>query len=263
MHHNIIRPMNRREVLAIVRGLDAADGRPVSFRRFRRETGIEAETIHELFGTWRRLRQVVSGPRITRRQRRRMTNQQIVEKLRLQIRKSGERVTEADFCKVAGVTIYQIHARFGSWRHLRESAGASPRVSPPKVYTDRELLDDLLRVYLLTGAWPSQTLHQFRGGRFDPGTFKSRFGSWKDVKYLFYLYWAAYFILRDGDWNEKKHKLTFHPGPHNKLEWPEDLLRRSPWMSPEGKVTLAQFTKEYMQSKRSSSPEQQLRPSTR
>jgi hypothetical protein len=242
MQHHIMRPLSCREVLAIAREQYAEYGPALSFRRFRHETGISEETVNELFGGWRQLLHAMRSPPNTPMKQRRLTNRQIVDRLRRHAEKWGDAITEADFCKQTGVTIHQITTRFGTWQQLREAAGLSQRAHRGHLYTDKELLDDLLQVYLLSGKRPSISTHRHWGGRFAPSTFRARFGSWQTVRVVFELYRRRYFFTLDPQWSRETHANTFRPGPHNILQWPKSITDGCDWLSPKGEVNVMKLS---------------------
>lgn len=224
--------LSRKEVLTIAREMLGEDGDTLTCRRFCRETGLSAERIVELFGSWRRLLRAAGRVRGGKSRRLIESRRELLDRLRSVCLKLGDAVLLEQFTRRTGVTIHQIRRHFGSWGNMRVAAGLSRRTRLGKHYSDRELLDDLLRVYLLTGRSPS-VRNQERKGRFAPNTYKSRFGTWEFVKLLFEMYRRAYFTSLDPDWDYRLHKVTFRPGPHHKLAWPPDKAG-VPWDPIEG-----------------------------
>ncbi len=218
MQHDYAKNLSRREIVARGRALRLKVGQAVSFRKFRAETRIPANVIDQMFGGWRRLRRLIEPAPGTRPPRRKRTLRQLVESLQRLDRERTERITQEEFCTLAGVSPYEIARRFGSWRQFREAAGMSRRSPPRRLYTNRELLDELLYYYLRTGQRPSKWLIGERGGRQRVVRLRNRFGSWKYVELNFEAYRQMYFLSRDPNWSPDEHEQTFVPHTDAKLE---------------------------------------------
>jgi hypothetical protein len=226
--------LSRKQIVRLVREVAADLGGGLTRRRFLCETGLDPEVIDRMFGGWRGLLHAVA--RASHRKRgdagredRRgcesrdpsaVGRDQLLQFVRKMSADHGAEFTQNEFCRRFGISPSYIIRQFGSWRNLRELAGVPIVVRRHQRYTNQELMDDLLRVYLLTGVRPSSTQHRLRGGTIPPLTIKQRFGTWKIVRIAFEIYRQIYFLSHDRQWSRDAHELSFRPGRHHQLHWP-------------------------------------------
>ncbi len=229
---------SRREVLAMARVLKRRHGKSLTIRKFRAATGISYEMIDEMFGSWNGLRRAIGLDQPDPASLPKRSNQQIIELLRRCHRERTQDITQQDFCQLTGVKIWEIRAKFGSWKQLRIAAGLPPRAKAPRLFTNRELLDVPLRSYLRTGNRPSKWQVEFEAGRLHAVRLIDRFGSWKQVERTLDVYLQVYFLSRDPNWTSAEHEQTFVPHLDARVEWPSDTIGRdwSPatgWVHPD------------------------------
>ncbi len=157
--------MSRDDVLQMARELKEDYGEGLTLTAFRRETGLSQHLIFDLFGNWQELRVMIGLTPMAPRARKKFTNAQLVRHLRRLVNVHGPNITQWEFCKIVGTSHAEIGRRFGSWGNLRVEAGLSRRMKRPPLYSDREMLDDLLQVYLRVGFLPPLNSHKFYGGK--------------------------------------------------------------------------------------------------
>lgn len=222
MSHYYAKNLSRDEIIARGRSHRLKVGKPLSFRRFCKLTGVPAQVVGQMFGGWRRLRRILEPEPQIRSARKQHSHRQLVQKLKEFDKEGTDRITEKEFCALAGITRHELHRLFGSWRQFREAAGQSRRSKPRRLFTNRELLDELLLNYLRTGKRPERCFIERLGGKHRVTRLLNRFGSWKMVEFYFDVWVELYFRKGDMNWTMTEHERTFVPDPNANVEWPPD-----------------------------------------
>lgn len=199
------RPISRKTLIGIGRELRAEYGSSLTRDLFSRRTGLPTELIDLRFGNWDRFRRRLGITSTSRTKQRRVSDAELIDQLR---RWGGENpnITLVQFCKRAGVCYRTIYDRFTSWRDLREAAGLPRYVMRRPVYSEDEILSDLLRIYFKAGCCPGYHDLKRWGGKFSATTYLARYGSWQGVKIRLEIYRREYMARTDPTWSwEKEH----------------------------------------------------------
>ncbi len=105
------------------------------------------------------------------------------EKILAAIRRAAEELGRApsrgELRRITGVSHYRVLAEFRTLREAVRAAGLEPSPKGEKISTE-DLLADWRRVAEKLGRRPSRAEY-VREGRFSPGTFVGRFGSWSGI----------------------------------------------------------------------------------
>jgi len=112
-----------------------------------------------------------------------------------------------DFNKIADISGAVVMRHYGTWkkglaalkRHLQQKGlELSPRpYYPNRVYTDKELFDEMERIWLKTGQRPSRIEWIISNPKISYITYSRRFGSWADARLKFIEYKMGKNILAD------------------------------------------------------------------
>jgi len=125
-----------------------------------------------------------------------------------------------DFNKVANISASPVKKEFGSWRkaleslreHLkRKNIDLSPRkVSPNRIYSDKELFDEMEKIWKELGHRPSRTEWNFSEPKISYQYYKQRFDGWKNACFKFIEYKMGKVIILDDkqDQNEYSKNIT-------------------------------------------------------
>ncbi len=217
---------SRKEVLCLAREMQREYGEKFSLRRFRAVMGVPLERIRQLFGGWPGLLKAIGLKSHRVKKPTQPTDRELIEALRELAREQGIWITQEDFARHVGVSVSFLYRRFGSWQALREAAGLGRRSKPGKIYTNRELMDDMLRIYLKTGQVATRAVFMDCKGwtRFPANTLRNRFGgNWNSVMHAFGIYMQEYFLSHDPNWTKDKHEEMFKPDVFAKVEWPAKM----------------------------------------
>lgn len=168
----------REQLLASAENLVKEHGENLTFLTYIRHTGYPERRIYEIFGCWANLRMAIGLPPHAHSGRKKISTEQILADARKLALQHGDCLTAKLFCSLTGCTLNIIYSRFGGWGELRRQVGLSPRAVKKPVISREEIIEDLLRVYRVTGSRPSYTSHVARGGRISVHTIRYYFGSW-------------------------------------------------------------------------------------
>jgi len=112
-----------------------------------------------------------------------------------------------DFDKIADISANSIKKHFGGWRkglealkkHLQEKGlDLSPRPhAPNRIYSDKELFDEMERVWKKVGQRPSRTEWEMSEPKISYQCYKQRFGGWVNACTKFIEYKMGAEILAD------------------------------------------------------------------
>lgn len=193
-----LRTMSRDDVLQMALELKEDYGEGLTLTAFRRETGLSQHLIFDLFGNWRELRMMIGLTPMAPRSRKKFTNAQLVEHLKRLAGERGPNITQWEFCHAVGTSHAEIGRRFGSWGNLRVEAGLPRRIRRPSQFTDEQMLDDLLQVYLRVGFLPPLNSYKFYGGKISSASIRARFRNDQGVRIKFEIHRRKYMKqLRD------------------------------------------------------------------
>jgi len=114
-----------------------------------------------------------------------------------------------ELSKVADLSGTTVKRHFGTWKkglevlrkHLQEKGlDLSKRpYSPNRIYSDKELFDEMEHVWQKVGQRPSRTEWEMSDPKISYGTYKRRFGRWTDACMKFIEYKMGAVILVDSD----------------------------------------------------------------
>jgi hypothetical protein len=214
--------LSRHEIIDLTRDL-LAERVELSFDRFQQETGIPAEIVQHSFGGWPGLLREAGRPCGFGRWADKPSDEELITQLQQLGLERGNSVTQEQFARHAGVSVSFIYRRFGSWRNLRAAAGMWRKSMPAKLYTNRELLDDMLRFYLRYDRQHTYWNHAAVAGAFSANAIRRRYGSWCKAVDVFDLYKQEYFLARDPNWSSRQHAQTFRPQIFAEVQWPRDM----------------------------------------
>lgn len=134
-----------------------------------------------------------------------------------------------DFDKLADISASTVKKHFGSWKNglvaLRKYLQAkgldlSPRpYAPNRVYSDRELFDEMERIWQKVGQRPSRTEWEMSEPRFSYNTYKQRFGGWTSACSRFIEYKMGDALLADD------FVLPFQNKKESKIEYKKENFR--------------------------------------
>lgn len=96
-----------------------------------------------------------------------------------------------DFDQASNISAGTVKNHFGSWKnglialkkHLQQKGlDLSPRpYAPNRIYSDKELFDEMERIWQKVGQRPSRTEWEMSKPKIAYGTYKNRFGGWSDA----------------------------------------------------------------------------------
>lgn len=108
---------------------------------------------------------------------------QIIKSLKATARKLGHAPSRAEFVSRAGIPLRSVLQWFPSWNDAVRAAGFRPYALNAR-RDDRALLEDWGKVARKSRAAPSRRVYLLLG-KYYPGTFAKRFGSWLSVPLAF------------------------------------------------------------------------------
>ena len=108
-----------------------------------------------------------------------LTAEGILEAIRGVARRLRRAPTRAEFTRATGISHFRVQAHFASFREAIRQAGLTPHPQGRRIATV-ELLRDWAEVTRRLGGIPSRSQY-LRHGRYSPGVFTLRFGSWTAV----------------------------------------------------------------------------------
>ncbi|HEX9256151.1 MAG TPA: hypothetical protein VF938_11420 [Candidatus Angelobacter sp.] len=108
-----------------------------------------------------------------------MTKDEILAAIRRAAAELGRAPSRGELRRITGVSHYRVLAEFRTLREAVRAAGLAPNPKGEKISTE-DLLADWKRVAEKLGRRPSRAEY-VREGKFSPGTFVGRFGSWGGI----------------------------------------------------------------------------------
>lgn len=122
-----------------------------------------------------------------------------------------------ELSKVSDISGNTVKKNFGTWRkglealreHLkRKGLDLSKRpYSPNRIYSDKELFDEMERVWQKVGQRPSRTEWELSDHKISYTTYKQRFGGWTNACLKFIEYKMGASILVDTEPSPETHKI--------------------------------------------------------
>lgn len=205
MKHNSGGDVSRKRIIQAARRLCGTFGAGLTLDDFCRETGCPSKIVLHLFGTWDRVRRTMGLAPLGEAEKRRLTDDEIRELLIQHEAQSERGLAKWEFCKLIGLTDSQLNNRFGTWLDLRESVGLPRRRVHRVVYTEQDIENDMLQIYLRVGFCPEY--HQWKrwGGKVSAATLVARYGNWQGVKIRFEIMRREHHTRLDPTWTPQKH----------------------------------------------------------
>jgi len=108
-----------------------------------------------------------------------MTKEEILAAIRRAAEELGRAPSRGELRRITGVSHYRVLSEFPTLRDAVRAAGLEPNPKGEKISTE-DLLADWKRVAEKLGRRPSRAEY-VREGKFSPGTFVVRFGSWSGI----------------------------------------------------------------------------------
>ncbi len=198
--------VSRKDVVRLARRLKREYGAGLSLKIFCRETGYPARIVLHLFDNWDKVRRTVGLAPLGKRTTRRLSDAEIRNLLIQHEAQRDGKLAKWEFCKLIGITGGELNSRFGTWFDLRESVGLPQRRVHRLVYTDEDIEQDMLQVYLRVGRCPGYHQWKLWGGKISPATLRGRFNTWKGVKIRFEIMRQEYHMRLDPTWTPRKQR---------------------------------------------------------
>lgn len=164
----------------------AAHGPELSYVEFCAHSGVGPRTIAVRFGTWTRFRELAGLPARPKGnlKLRRYSRDELLARMREEVRVHGRDITESMFCKSVGVSPSTIRFYFGAWSKLREAAGLDARIhgNPRRRQYSAERLIDRLRDKVEQWGENLNMKLFIRETGIAQGTIEYYFGSWHNFR---------------------------------------------------------------------------------
>jgi hypothetical protein len=197
--------VSRNSIYKAARRLKERHGAGLSLDTFCRETGFPRQIVLHLFGNWDKVRRMIGLAPLADSTRRRLTDQEIRDLLIQHEQQREGKLAKWEFCRLIGISNGELNHRFGTWLDLRESVGLPHRRVERCVYTEQDIEQDMLQVYLRIGFCPG--FHQWKlwGGKISASTLRSRYRTWYGVKIRFEIMRREHHLRLDPNWTPEQH----------------------------------------------------------
>lgn len=171
------------ELIQALQNLHHKLGERPTFRDMEREGEYCSKTYTRRFGSWTQAIERAGLPSISEvgvDQPNRYSKSELVEEFQMVKQKIGKAPTTAEFRQHSNVTIETIQRHFGGMGQARAEAGMDPEPYQRREYTDEELLDELRRVYEVTGNVPGKRAVK-KHCKHSTTTYRERFGTFTEA----------------------------------------------------------------------------------